>query len=69
MPKLDGIEVARRLHEKSVPVEIIFLTMHKDEDVFNEAMDAGARGYVLKESATDDIVQSIRTVAARRNFI
>jgi DNA-binding NarL/FixJ family response regulator len=61
--------VARRTGEKGLVVEIVFLTMHKDEDVFNEAMDAGAKGYVLKESATNDIVQSIRAVAAGRNFI
>jgi DNA-binding NarL/FixJ family response regulator len=61
--------VARRTGEKGLVVEIVFLTMHKDEDVFNEAMDAGAKGYVVKESATNDIVQSIRAVAAGRNFI
>lgn len=69
MPKLDGVAVARTLREKRAPVEVVFLTMHKDEDVFNEAMDAGAKGYVLKESAVADITQSIRAVAAGRHFI
>lgn len=69
MPKMDGIGVARALSEKNLPVEIVFLTMHKDEDVFNEAMDAGAKGFVLKESAVTDIIQSICAAAAGQHFI
>jgi len=69
MPKLDGIAVAQAAGEKNLPVEIVFLTMHKDEDVFNEAMDAGAKGFVLKESAVTDIIRSIRAVAAGEHFI
>lgn len=69
MPKMDGIAVAQAIGEKNLPVEIVFLTMHKDEDVFNEAMDAGAKGFVLKESAVTDIIQSIRAVAAGEHFI
>lgn len=69
MPKLDGVEVARAMREKRLAVEVVFLTMHKDEDVFNEAMDAGAKGYVLKDSALTEIIQSIRAVAAGRHFI
>ena len=69
MPKLDGIEVARSVSQKRQAVEIVFLTMHKDEDVFNEAMDAGAKGYVPKESAATDIIHSIRTAHGGRHFI
>jgi DNA-binding NarL/FixJ family response regulator len=69
MPKLDGVGVARALIEKRHPAKVIFLTMHKDEDVFSEAMAAGAKGFVLKDSAVTDIVQSIRTVAAGQHFI
>ena len=49
--------------------EIIFLTMHKDETVFNTAMDLGSKGYLFKESAIEDIVTGIRAVAAGREFI
>jgi DNA-binding NarL/FixJ family response regulator len=69
MPKLDGVEVARALREKQLPVSVVFLTMHKDEDVFNDAMDAGAKGYVLKESAVTDLILCIRAVAAGQHFI
>jgi DNA-binding NarL/FixJ family response regulator len=69
MPKMDGLDVARAIGEKRLAVEVVFLTMHKDEDIFNEAMDAGARGYVLKDSAVTDIIQSIRAVAEGRHYI
>lgn len=69
MPLLDGIEVVRAIREKQLAVEFIFLTMHKDEDIFNDALDAGAKGYVLKDSAATDILQSIRAVVAGENFI
>jgi two-component system, NarL family, response regulator DegU len=69
MPRLDGVEIARAIREKHLSVKVVFLTMHKDEDVFNEAMDAGARGYVLKDSAVTDIIQSIRAAAEGRHFI
>ena len=69
MPKLDGFAVARAIRREGLPVEVVFLTMHKDEDMFNEALDLGVRGYVVKDSAVTDIVGSIRAVAAGRHFI
>ena len=69
MPKMDGLDVARAISEKRLAVEVVFLTLHKDEDIFNEAMDAGARGYVLKDSAVTDIIQSVRAVAEGRHYI
>jgi DNA-binding NarL/FixJ family response regulator len=69
MPKLGGFGVARALKNKDLEVKLIFLTMHQDEEMFNEAMDLGAQGYVLKESAVTDITNSIDMVSAGRNFI
>lgn len=69
MPKCDGFQTARRLGEKRLPVAVVFLTMHKDEDAFNEAMNLGVKGFVVKDSAVTDIVNAIRTVAAGKNFI
>ena len=63
MPKLSGLQVARMLQKSKSPVSVIFITMHNEEDMFNKAMDAGAMGYVLKESAVCDILSGIRTVA------
>jgi DNA-binding NarL/FixJ family response regulator len=52
-----------------MPVDIIFLTMYKEEDMFNEAMDMGVKGYVLKESAVSDIVNGIKTVSEGKYFL
>jgi DNA-binding NarL/FixJ family response regulator len=62
MPVMGGFDVARRISDKQLGTKIVFLTMHKDEQIFHEAMDVGASGYVLKDNAVDDIVESIRCV-------
>lgn len=69
MPKMGGFALMRELRERNLPVEVIFLTMYNDEDVFNQALDLGAKGYVLKDSAITDIVASIQAVAAGRHYI
>src|SRR5512138_2921862 len=56
MPKVDGFELARRIREHHLEAAVIFLTMYKDEEMFNAALDLGAKGYVLKSSAMTDIV-------------
>ncbi len=63
MPEKTGLEVLRELRNKKVKTKIIFLTMFREEDIFNEAMDLGVEGYVLKESAENDILMCINHVA------
>lgn len=69
MPEMSGIEVARKIIEENIETKIVFLTMYKDEDMFNEAMDIGASGYVLKENAVDDIVDCIKEVSKGSYYI
>lgn len=69
MPIMKGFNVAREVHRQSPHVRIIFLTMYDDERMFNEALNVGALGYLLKDSATSDIVGGVRAVAAGRHFI
>lgn len=69
MPKLSGIEVARAIQKKDLLVDVIFITMYKDEYMFNKAMDLGVRGYILKESAVSDITDGIKTVAEGKYYI
>lgn len=69
MPKASGFDVARELQNSNLATEIIILTMHKDEAMFNSAMDLGIKGYLLKESAVEDIVNGIKAVAKGENFI
>jgi len=69
MPHKDGFEVIQEIQEKRLPVLVIFLTMYKDERFFNTAMNRGAKGYVLKESAVNDIITAIKSVASGQHFI
>jgi DNA-binding NarL/FixJ family response regulator len=69
MPRMDGFELVGEFRRRNLPVAVIFLSMHKDEPMFNESMRLGVRGYVLKDSAATDIVAGIRAVAAGQHFI
>ncbi|MFT3744549.1 MAG: response regulator transcription factor [Pyrinomonadaceae bacterium] len=68
MPVMNGFDAARAIRSKGLKTEIVFLTMHCDEDIFNEAIDLGAKGYVLKDSALTDIIECIKTVAASEHY-
>jgi DNA-binding NarL/FixJ family response regulator len=68
MPGLDGFAVARAIGEQRLPVSIIFLTVYRDERFFTEALQLGAKGYVLKDAAVTDIVSGISAVAAGEHF-
>ena len=69
MPKRGGLEVVRALGKADALPPVIFLTMYDDEELFDEALDLGVMGYVLKESATREIVEAIRTVAGGKPYI
>jgi DNA-binding NarL/FixJ family response regulator len=68
MPKLTGFAVAKELRRRAVDCEIVFLTMHSEEAMFNKAMDLGAKGYILKDSAAVDIINCLQAVAAGQNY-
>ena len=69
MPKLDGFGVAREVHRRQLPVEMIFLTMHAQEDLLRAALDLGVTGYILKDSAMLEIVVAVRTVAGGTPYL
>jgi DNA-binding NarL/FixJ family response regulator len=69
MPEMDGLAVAREIQGKHLTVGIVFLTIHREEELFQAALEAGAKGYVLKDSATTDIIASIKAVASGKPFI
>jgi DNA-binding NarL/FixJ family response regulator len=64
-----AIAIARRIRDEELAVRVLFLTMHREESIFNEAIDAGAAGYVLKDAAAREIVAAIRAVAAGGSYI
>lgn len=69
MPRLNGLEMVRALRKMELPVVAIFLTMYKEEDMFNAAMDLGVKAYVLKENAADDILAALDSVARGEIFV
>src|ERR1700750_1357669 len=68
MPPPDGLAIARRLREQRSAVEVVFLTMHKEEALLDAALDLGVKGFVVKDGAAGEIVGCIKAVAASRSF-
>lgn len=69
MPLKDGFAVAREAREHRLTAAIVFLTMHRDEHYLDAALDAGVRGYVLKDNAATEIVECIRSVAGGGEYV
>jgi len=68
MPKLNGVEAAQRIHEALPDTAILILSMHADEAYVLRALRAGARGYLLKDSAEGDLIEAIRKVHGGKAF-
>ena len=62
MPELNGIVLCRRLAGEMPALKLLVLTLHEDRAYLNQALEAGVRGYVLKRSAVENLVQAIRAV-------
>jgi len=69
MPGLNGIEAARRLKQSNPDSKLIVLTMHGDLSFVRAAFEAGASGYVLKQSAATELVTALREVDTGRRYI
>src|SRR5690242_2261874 len=69
MPHLNGIEAARRI-QKSIPeARTIILTIHRDYHYVVRALEAGARGYILKGRAVEELVRGVQQVAEGKVFV
>ena len=64
MPELSGIEATRKILEKLPNAEILMLSMHSEETLVTQALEAGARGYVLKNAMDLDLISAVKSVAA-----
>ncbi len=69
LPGLDGIETARLLQDQAPEVRLLMLSMHASPEFVYQALRAGALGYVLKESAGDEVVAAVRAVHAGRRYL
>jgi two-component system response regulator NreC len=68
MPNLNGIEAAKQITEGESGAAVVILSMHADETYILRALKAGARGYLLKDSAESDLVRAIQSVAEGKSF-
>lgn len=68
MPRLGGLEVVRRLRERMPDVQVLVLTMHQEDEYVLQAVRAGAAGYLVKDSATREVVQAVRSLKAGRGY-
>ena len=68
MPNLNGIEAAAQISRLHPQIAVVMLSMHSDETYILRCLRAGARGYVLKESAEGELISAIRAVRAGRSF-
>ena len=69
LPGMNGLQLVRAVRSLAQPPAVIVLTMHGEEGAFNEAMDGGAQGYILKDNAIADVVVGLKVVAAGGVFI
>jgi DNA-binding NarL/FixJ family response regulator len=69
MPRLSGVEIARRAQRSAPETAIILYTAYGERALLTEALDAGARGFVLKEAPLDDLVRAVETVAGGGTYV
>jgi len=69
MPGMDGLEILRQAQAEKLKFKSIILTMYKEEEYFNVAMDLGVNGYLLKDNAVIDILTCVKSVAENKFYI
>jgi DNA-binding NarL/FixJ family response regulator len=69
MPDMNGVEAARRIHNARAETRIVMLSMHSDAEHVYRALEAGATGYLLKNSAGSELVAAVRAVHAGRRYL
>lgn len=69
MPNMSGLEVVKQIKKDELPVEFIILTMYDDEEYFNEAMDFGVKGYLLKDNAISDLLRCMKCVLEGKYYV
>jgi DNA-binding NarL/FixJ family response regulator len=69
MPKLGGIELTRRAQRSTPATAVLLYTGYGDRALLTEALDAGVRGFVLKEAPMDDLVRAVKSVASGGTYV
>lgn len=68
MPEMNGLEAAREIRLEFPTVQILIMTLHESEDLVREVLSAGARGYLLKSDAAQDLVRAVDAVSRHATF-
>ncbi len=68
MPNLNGIEATAQIVKRNPNIGVIMLSVHSDEEYLLRALSAGAKGYLLKESADVDLLRAVQAVAQKKSF-
>ena len=69
MPRMNGIQAAENIQGLKLPTRILLLSMYSDAGFIQQALRCGVKGYVLKSSVSDELLQAIRTVASGKTFL
>jgi len=69
MPGPGGVEVTRRLHETLPEARVLILTVHEDDNLLREALQAGASGYIIKRAVESELINAIRAVARGELYV
>lgn len=69
MPKMSGIEVAKKIQEYNIPCAVVLLTMHNELNIYKKAMEYGVKGYLLKNFSNDELDACLQKVALGGSYI
>jgi len=68
LPLIDGTEVTRQVRQRVPSVEVLIFTMHDNDNLLRDLVQAGARGYVLKSDAQQQLISAVRSLAAHKPY-
>ena len=69
MPRMNGIQAAEIIRDLKLPTNILILSMYTDEGIVHQALKCGVKGYVLKSSVSDELIQAVRAIANGQSFL
>lgn len=69
MPRLNGIQAAEHIQNLKLPAKVLLLSMYSEEGLVHQALQSGAKGYVLKTSVSEELLEAVRTVARGETYL
>lgn len=69
MPRLNGIQAAEHIQNLKLPANVLLLSMYSEEGLVHQALQSGAKGYVLKTSVSEELLEAVRIVARGETYL